>query len=158
MKKRTLFICQSAIIAALYVALTVVSPNPVGVFQLRFSECLTILPVFMPAAVPGLFIGCILANLISGAVVWDIVFGSVATLIAAFLTMKLGKKSIFLAVLFPIIANVTVVPPVLIYFYGVPEAHWVVYLSILAGEVISCGVLGYLLYSVLKKRFSHTNK
>ena len=62
MKKKTLFVCEAAIIAALYTALTLVSPNPIGVFQVRFSECLTILPVFFPAAVPGLFVGCIRCN------------------------------------------------------------------------------------------------
>ncbi len=158
MKNKTLYLCQASIIAALYVVLTLVSPNPVGVFQVRFSESLTILPVFMPAAVPGLFIGCIVANLISGALVWDIVFGSLATLVAAFLTMKLGKKHILLAIFFPVAANVLVVPPVLVYFYGVQEAWWIVYLSIFAGEVISCGGLGYVLYRVLKKRFSHIDK
>lgn len=158
MKKKTLYLCQAAIIAALYVALTLVSPNPVGVFQVRFSECLTVLPVFMPAAVPGLFIGCVLANLISGAVIWDIVFGSLATLIAAYLTMRFGKKHILLAILFPIVANVLVVPPVLVYFYAVKEAWWIVSLSVFAGEVVSCGGLGYILYRVIKKRFSHINK
>lgn len=158
MKKKTLYLCQAAIIAALYVALTLVSPNPVGVFQVRFSECLTVLPVFMPAAVPGLFIGCILANLISGAVIWDIVFGSLATLIAAYLTMRFSKKHILLAILFPIVANVLVVPPVLVYFYAVKEAWWIVSLSVFAGEVVSCGGLGYILYRVIKKRFSHINK
>ena len=158
MKKKTLFVCQGAIIAALYTVLTLVSPNPIGVFQVRFSECLTILPVFFPAAVPGLFVGCIISNLIAGALVWDIVFGSLATLIAAFLTYKLGKKHVLLAILFPVLANTLVVPPVLIFFYGVPDALWVIYLSIFAGEVISCGVLGYILHSVLKKRFSHINK
>lgn len=158
MKKRTLYLCRAAIIAALYVVLTLVSPNPIGVFQVRFSECLTILPVFFPAAVPGLFIGCLLSNLLAGALVWDIVFGSLATLIAAFLTYKFGKKHFLLAALFPVLANTVVVPPVLSFFYGVPDALWVIYLSIFAGEVISCGVLGCVLHSVLKKRFSHINK
>lgn len=158
MKKKTLYLCQAAIIAALYVALTLVSPNPIGVFQVRFSECLTVLPVFFPAAVPGLFIGCILANLLAGAVVWDIVIGSLATLAAAYLTCKLGKKNFFLATLFPVAANTLAVPPVLVYFYGVQDAWWVIYLSIFAGEVISCGGIGYILYRVLKKRFSHINK
>ncbi len=158
MKKKPLFVCQGAIIAALYVALTLVSPNPIGVFQVRFSECLTILPVFFPAAVPGLFIGCIISNLIAGALIWDIVFGSLATLIAAFLTYKFGKKHFLLAAFFPVLANTVVVPPVLVYFYGVPDAMWVIYLSIFAGEVISCGGIGYILYRVLKKRFSHINK
>ena len=158
MKSKTLYVSQAAIIAALYVALTIISPNPIGVFQVRFSEALTILPVFMPAAVPGLFIGCVLANLISGAVIWDIVFGSLATLVAAYLTMRFGKKHVLLGVLFPIAANVLVIPPVLIYFYDFTEAWWVIYLSIFAGEVVSCGGLGYVLYRVIKKRFSHIDK
>ena len=158
MKKKTLFVCQGAIIAALYVVMTLISPNPIGVFQIRFSECLTILPVFMPAAVPGLFIGCIISNLLANAIIWDIVLGSLATLVAAYLTMRFGKKHFFIAALFPVLANTLVVPPVLTWFYGVEEAWWVIYLSIFAGEVISCGGLGYVLYRVLKKRFSHINK
>lgn len=158
MKKRTLFVCQAAIIAALYVVLTLVSPNPIGVFQVRFSECLTILPAFLPAAIPGLFIGCIVSNLLANAVVWDIIFGSLATLVAAALTCRFGKKHFLLAACFPVLANTAVVPPVLAYIYDVPEAAWVIYLSIFAGEVISCAGLGYLLHRVLKKHFPHINK
>lgn len=158
MKKRILYLCQAAIIAALYVVLTLVSPNPVGVFQVRFSECLTILPVFLPAAVPGLFIGCIISNLLANAVIWDIVLGSLATLIAAVLTYKLGKKHFLLAALFPVLSNTLVIPPVLAYIYNVPDAMWIIYLSLFAGEAISCYGLGYILHRVLKKHFSHINK
>ena len=158
MKSKTLYVSQAAIIAALYVVLTLVSPNPIGVFQVRLSEALTILPVFMPAAVPGLFIGCIISNLLANALVWDIVLGSLATLIAAILTYKFGKKHFLLAAAFPVLANTLVIPPVLAYIYNVPDAMWVIYISLFAGEVISCGGLGYILYRVIKKHFSHINK
>ena len=92
--KKTLFITQSAMIAALYVAATYAA-NLLGLasgaVQLRISEALTVLPAFTFAAVPGLFIGCAAANLLTGCALWDVVFGSAATLIAAFGTYKFGK-------------------------------------------------------------------
>ena len=93
--KKTLFITQSAMIAALYVAATYAA-NLLGLasgaVQLRISEALTVLPAFTFAAVPGLFIGCAAANLLTGCALWDVVFGSAATLIAAFGTYKFGKQ------------------------------------------------------------------
>ena len=85
--KKALFITQAAVIAALYVVLVVIfNYISFGPIQFRVAEALTILPYFTPAAIPGLFIGCILANVIGGAVVWDIIFGSIATLIGAVFT------------------------------------------------------------------------
>ena len=88
--KGTHFLVQGAAIAAVYVVLTLVfAPLSFGEVQIRFSEALTVLPFFTPAAIPGLFVGCIIANLLGGAIPVDIIFGSIATLIGAFFTYKL---------------------------------------------------------------------
>lgn len=147
-------LAQGGIIAAVYVVLTVLAALlglDKGVIQLRFSEALTVLPCFFPAAVPGLFVGCILANLLSGSVFWDVVFGSIATLLGALGTRAL-RKNRWLACLPPILANACIVPFVLMYAYGVPQGFWFLMLTVGAGEILSCGVLGQLLYTVLEKR------
>lgn len=144
---------QAAIIAALYVVLTYLAGMlglASGAIQIRFSEALTILPVFTPAAIPGLFAGCILSNLFTGCALPDIVFGSLATLIGAVFTRKLRELP-YLAPVPPIVANTVIVPFVLLYAYGV-KPLWLSFLTVFAGEMISCGILGMLLYLVMKKR------
>ena len=144
---------QGAMIAALYVVFTFIvnlAGLASGVIQVRLSEALTILPVFTAAAVPGLAVGCVLANLLTGCAIWDVVFGSLATLIGAIGTRLLRKKSPLLAVLPPILANVIIVPLVLQRVYGVSDAYWYLAMTVGAGEIISCGVLGLLLYRSLK--------
>lgn len=152
--KKTHFITQGAIIAAMYVVLTLVA-NAMnlasGVIQIRLSEALTVLPYFTFSAVPGLFIGCIISNLITGAVIWDVIFGSLATLIGALITYALRKKSMYLAPLGPIAANTVIVPFVLSYAYGLKDAMWFMFLTVGAGEIISCGVLGIFLLKALKR-------
>ena len=136
-------------IAALYVVLTFIANLAglaSGVIQVRLSEALTILPVFTAAAVPGLAVGCVLANLLTGCAIWDVVFGSLATLIGAVGTRLLCKKSPVLAVLPPILSNIIIVPLVLQRVYGVEDAYWYLAMTVGAGEIISCGVLGLLLY------------
>ncbi len=139
-------------IAALYVVLTLVA-NALGLasgaIQVRFSEALTIMPVFTPAAIPGLTVGCVLANLITGCAPWDVVFGSLATLIGAVGTRFLRKKP-WLAWIPPVVSNMAIIPFVLQKVYGVPDAWWYLALTVGAGEVISCGVLGLLLYHSAK--------
>lgn len=145
---------QGAMIAALYVVLTFIANLAglaSGVIQLRLSEALTILPIFTAAAVPGLAVGCVLANLLTGCAVWDVVFGSLATLIGAIGTRLLRKKSPVLVVLPPILSNIIIVPLVLQRVYGVEDAYWYLAMTVGAGEIISCGILGLLLYSSLKK-------
>ena len=140
------------VIAALYVVLTVVANAfglASGAIQVRISEALTILPVFTIAAIPGLTVGCVLANLITGCAPWDVVFGSLATLIGAVGTRMLRKKPL-LAWIPPVIANMAIVPVVLQKVYGVPDAWWYLALTVGAGEVISCGILGLLLYHSVK--------
>ena len=141
------------ITAALYVVLTVIA-NALGlasgVIQVRFSEALTILPVFTPAAIPGLTVGCVLANLITGCLPWDVVFGSLATLIGAVGTHLLRNKP-HIAWIPPVVSNMAIVPIVLMKVYGVTDAWWYLVLTVGAGEIISCGILGLLLYHSAKK-------
>ena len=150
---KALMVATGGVIAAMYVVLTVIA-NALGLasgaIQVRFSEALTILPVFTPAAIPGLTVGCVLANLITGCAPWDVVFGSLATLIGALGTWLLRKKPM-LAWIPPVLSNVAIVPIVLQNVYGVPDAWWYLALTVGAGEVISCGILGLLLYQGVKK-------
>ena len=156
--KKVLFMAQAAMIAALYVALTYVfAPISFSEVQVRIAEALTILPVFTPAAIPGLFIGCLLGNIMGGALVPDILLGSLATLIGAFFTWKLRKANPFLAPVPPIVANTLIVPFVLKYAYGVDLPIPFMMLTVGAGEVLSCGVLGMLLYFALKKNSETCN-
>ena len=146
-------LCLGGAIAALYVVLTVLANAfglASGAIQVRLSEALTILPVFTAAAVPGLTMGCVLANLITGCAAWDVVFGSLATLIGAVGAYLLRKKPM-IAWLPPVISNMIIVPIVLQKVYGVPDSFWYLTLTVGAGEVIACGVLGLLLYKALKK-------
>ena len=152
--KHVLHMVQAALIAAMYVVLTWVAnllrlAN--GVIQVRFSEALTILPFFTPAAIPGLFIGCLIGNILGGAILPDIIFGSIATLIGAFFTWKLREKSPYLAPVPPIIANILIVPFVLRIVYGAPDSIWYLTATVGIGEVISCGILGMLLLFALQK-------
>ena len=138
-------------IAAAYVVLTVAfAPFSFKEIQVRISESLTILPIFTPAAVPGLAVGCLLANILGGAVAADVVFGSLATLIGAVGTRMLRDKNPVLAVIPPIIANMLIVPFVLRYAYGVPLPIPLMMGTVGIGEMISCGVLGLLLYCFIK--------
>ena len=181
--KRTsvLFITQAAVIAALYVVLSMLSELLglcSGVIQCRISEALTILPAFFASAIPGLFIGCLLTNLISSATVWDIVFGPVATLIGALVTYLIGRavrskalpkkddatatdkisalRIVILTIMFalpPIIANALIIPPVLKFGTGLDDAFWFIVVTVTAGEIIACGIFGgILLASLLRNR------
>lgn len=159
-KKETVFLTQAAMIAAIYVVLTFIA-NAFGLanyaIQVRFSEALTILPYFTPAAIPGLFIGCLLSNLLTGCALPDIIFGSLATLIGALGTYALRRWK-WLAPVTPILANALIVPLVLIYGYGfliegisVAACYGYYFLTVGAGEVISCGILGMILLFALEK-------
>lgn len=152
-KSNVLFLTQAALIAALYVVFTLIA-NALGLsnqaIQVRFSEALTILPFFTPAAVPGLFIGCLLSNFLTGAVIWDIIFGSLATLIGAIGTRLLRKQK-WLAPLPPILANTLIVPFILSFAYGAEGTIPFFMLTVGIGEIISCGILGMLLLQLLTK-------
>ena len=156
MKKHTksAFLTKSGVIAALYVVLTLVAKAmglDSGQIQLRLSEALCILPVFLPAAVPGLAVGCLLANILCGNIFWDVVFGTLATLIGAVGTRMLRKRPL-LALLPPIAANTVIVPFVLAYAYGLPGGVPLFMLTVGLGEILSCGVLGRVLWKALDKR------
>lgn len=142
-------------IAALYVVFTLIA-NAAGLasmaIQIRFSEALTILPVFTPAAVPGLFVGCLISNLLTGAQPLDIIFGSLATLAGAVGTYALGKNHKRIAWIPPVLANIIVVPLLLYYVYGIPGSLGYFVLTVGIGELISCGVLGMGLMKVLERR------
>lgn len=145
----TAFITRSAAIAAVYVVLTLVfAPISYGEVQVRISEALTILPFFTPAAIPGLFIGCLIANITGGAIIWDIIFGSIATLLGAIGTYLL-RKNRWLAPIPPILSNTIIVPLVLRFGYGVTLPIPLLMVSIAVGEIISCYILGELLLTLL---------
>ena len=150
--KNVLFMTHAAMIAAIYVVLTYIfAPFSFGEVQIRIAEALTILPVFTPAAIPGLFIGCLIGNIFGGAVLPDIIFGSLATLIGALGTWILRDKNRFLAPLPPIISNSLIVPFVLRYAYGVNLPIPFMMLTVGIGEIIGCGVLGIVLHTALSK-------
>ncbi len=153
-RNKVRYITQAAIIAALYTVLTYFS-NLLGLasgaIQLRLSEALLVCVFFTPAAVPGLVIGCLLSNLLTGAVITDIIFGSLATLIGSMLGHRLRRNK-HLLFLPNIAANTIIIPLVLVYAYGVGEAWWYLAITVGVGEIISCGILGSILLSALKKR------
>lgn len=151
---KSAFLTQSGVIAALYVVLTLLAKLlglDSGQIQLRLSEALCVLPVFLPAAVPGLTVGCLLANILCGNIFWDVIFGTLATLLGAVGTRMLRKKPL-LALLPPILANTVIVPFVLAYAYGLPGGVPLFMLTVGMGEVLSCGVLGRVLWKALDKR------
>lgn len=154
MKNNTLYLTQASLIAALYVVLTIISNFAglaSGVIQLRLSEMLTILPVFTPAAIPGLAVGCAVANLATGCALWDVVFGTLATTLGALGTYYIGRKYPYAGPAFPIAANALIVPKVLQVVYGAEGTYWYFMLTVGIGEILSCGVLGIILYRVLRK-------
>ncbi len=145
--KRLMYMAHAAVIAALYVVFTYVAAVmglASGAIQVRLSEALCVLPVFTPAAVPGLFVGCIVANLLTGCALWDVVFGSLATLIGAVFCRMLRNHR-RLCLLPNIVSNTLIIPLVLMYVYGTPETFWYLALTVGIGELISCGLLGTLL-------------
>ena len=145
---------RGGLIAALYVALTFFSSLlgiSRGVIQCRLSAALCVLPVFLPEAVPGLFVGCLLATLVTGAPLLDILFGSLATLLGAVGAYLLRRFPLFTP-LPTVLANAAIIPPLLVFAYGVPEGYWFCLITVTAGELISAYALGLFLYFTLKKR------
>ena len=159
MQKRTLgrrvaHLARAGIIAALYVVLTFISAlfglSGLGAIQLRISEALCILPVFSAAAVPGVTLGCLLANLFTGAALPDIIFGTLATLLGAVGTRLLRKK-VPLAMLPPVLANTLIIPFVIRYAYvDVAESLPFLFLTVGVGELLSVALFGTLLYFALR--------
>lgn len=164
--KKVLFMVQAGVIAAIYVVLTYLTNLfgiASGVIQVRVSEALCVLPFFTPAAIPGLFLGCLLSNILTGCMIWDVIFGSLATLLGALGTWllsasarkgrtdKFNSRIKWLAPLPPIAANTLIVPFVLYYAYRFPGSVPYFMLTVGAGEVISCGILGTILLNILNR-------
>ena len=150
----TRYICEGALIAVLYIVLTYISALfnlSSGVIQLRLSEALCILPIFTPAAIPGLAIGCLLSNLFTGSIIIDIIFGYIATLIGALLTRLLRRHTIP-SLLSPILSNTVIIPIILKYAYHADDAYWFIVITVFVGEFISAGILGYILRRALRAR------
>ena len=151
--RRVKYITQAAMIAAIYVVLTLfISAFNLasGAIQIRISEALTVLPVFTPAAIPGLFIGCFISNLMSGGMLLDVIFGSLATLFGACGTYLLRKWK-WAVPIPPILSNALIVPFVLAYVYHIPGGVPYFMVTVCSGQILSCGVLGMIVYKILAK-------
>ena len=156
-RKSVVYLTRGAMIAACYVVLTYLTnlfglAN--GAIQFRISEALCILPIFLPEAVPGLTIGCLISNIITGCNPFDVLFGSLATLLGALgarLLRGLPTKLLWLASLPTVLANMLIVPPVLIFAYGVEDAYLWLVLTVGIGEVVCAGIGGTILGYALKK-------
>lgn len=150
--QKTIYIAQASVIAAIYTVLTVIAAGfdlASGAIQVRFSEALTILPYFTPAAIPGLTVGCVISNLVTGCVLPDIIFGSLATFIGAVGTSAL-RKNRYLCAVPPVLSNALIIPFILSYAYHIPGGIPYFMLTVGIGEVISCIGLGQLLLTALK--------
>lgn len=163
-KSNVMQLVIAAMIAALYVVLSLLSNAfglASGAIQLRISEALTILPAFTSAAIPGLGIGCFLFNLLSGAAMPDVIFGTIATLLGAVGSRLLGKLAAstkwgaLLVPLPPVLSNAIIIPWVLKIAYGLADAYWYLFATVTIGEVLSCGVLGMILYYAIKPLKHH---
>lgn len=142
------FVTESAVIAAIYVLLSIIfAPISYGLLQIRIAEALTVLPAFTPSAIPGLFIGCIISNIIGGNGPLDIIFGSLATLIAAFLSYKMPKR--YLVPLPPVVINALIVGIILSYILNVSFIAAIGWVAL--GQIIACYGLGYPLMIQLEK-------
>ncbi len=159
--KRIRYLTQGAVIAAIYVVLCqIFAPISFRDVQVRIAEGLTILPYFTPAAIPGLFIGCLLGNLLGGAIPVDVIFGSLATLIGALGTWAIGNwirrhqrsnASKYWLPIPPIVANTVIIPLILYYGYGINIPIPIQMATVGLGEVLSCGVIGMIFQFALEK-------
>ena len=151
-KKATKNIAISGLIAAVYIALVIIfQPISFRQVQFRIAESLTVLPFFTVSAIPGLFIGCLVGNILGGAAILDILFGSLATLIGAIITFILRKRKYLFAPVGPIVSNTLIIPFVLKYAYAITLPIWISMIYIGIGEIISCGILDLILLLALKK-------
>ncbi len=153
MKKKSTHVIYGAILAALYVVLTLISGMlglSSGLIQLRLSEALCVFACFTPYAIPGLTIGCLVANMITGAVIWDVLFGTLATFLGVLLAYVFrGRRAV--ALCFPVLTNTLILPFVLKLGYGIVGNVWYMFLTIGLGEILSCGILGSFLGAILEK-------
>lgn len=146
-------LARAAIIAAIYAILTIaLAPISSGLIQCRVSEALCVLPYFTFSAVPGLFIGCLLANLLTGAPLYDVVFGSLATLLAANITYLLrNRASRYLSPMPSVVVNALVAGALLVYVYDVGVGYWIAAGYVAIGQAIACFGIGLPLMSLLTR-------
>ncbi len=152
MKKRSTIrsLTLAAMVASLYTALTLVfQPISFQQIQFRISEALTLLPVLFVEAVPGLTIGCLISNMIAGANMYDVVFGTLATFLAALFT-RLLRKNDWLAALPPVVCNGVIIGLVLTYAYGIP-LFWLNMLTVSLGQAVVCCGLGVPLVKAFRR-------
>ncbi len=150
-QRKTQFLTEAAVIAAIYTVLVLIFQSiSYGPIQFRIAEVLTILPYFTPAAIPGVTIGCFLSAIFTGAYVLDMIFGSLATLIAALLSYSLRRYK-YLVPIPPIVVNALVIPWVLKAAYGEAQPVPLMMLSIGASELIAVGIIGMVLLFALER-------
>ncbi len=165
-RSKTRYLCQAAMIAALYVVLTWVSAQ-LGLaslaIQCRLGEALCILPLFLPAAVPGLGVGCFIANLVIHSPAPDLIFGTLATVLGAVICRLIARAwhseslvNLIVATLPNVLANTVIVPLVLRYAYHLEDAVWLMAAQVGAGELISGTLLGVLLVLAVPQRVRKT--
>lgn len=148
---RTKRLIEGSVIASVYAVLTIaLAPLSYGVMQVRVSEALTILPYFTPSAALGLFVGCVVANMVGPYGIMDMVVGGTSTLIASLISRKLRKYP-FLVPLPPVVINGISIGALLHYGYSVPLPLYACILWVSLGQVISCYGLGYPLLKLLEK-------
>ncbi len=149
------YLARAGLVAALYTVLTIaLAPISFNLIQCRVSEALCLLPAVMAPSVPGLFIGCLIANLISGAPIYDVIIGSIATLVGCVLTRFMAKKncSVWLLPIPTVLSNAVLVGCVLYFVYQVPVVLPVATLAVAAGEIVSCYALGVPMLLFLKRK------
>ena len=144
-------LARGAVIAALYTTLTLLlAPISYGQFQVRLSEAMTLLPILLPEAVPALAVGCLLSNILGGCTIFDIVFGTLATLLAALCTRRLRGK-FWLAAAMPVLFNGVIVGAVVHYCYSPAFPLLLCMLTVAIGEAIACMIVGPLLIGALRR-------
>lgn len=144
-------LARGAVIAALYTALTLLlAPISYGQLQVRLSEAMTLLPILLPEAVPALAVGCLLSNILGGCTIFDIVFGTLATLLAALCTRRLRGK-FWLAAAMPVVFNGVIVGAVVHYCYSPAFPLPLCMLTVAIGEAIACMIVGPLLIGALRR-------
>jgi uncharacterized membrane protein len=158
-KKSTLILVRAGVISALYVVLSFITmPISGGAIQFRPSEGLTLLPLLYAESIPALFVGCLLFNLISGLPIYDVILGSLITLVACvftYFTSKIIKKAplkIFFGGLFPVLLNALFLPLIWYWFSGQLEMVYILsFLSLFISQSLSIYIIGTIIYGVLSR-------
>ena len=142
---------RGAIIAALYTAMTLIlAPISYGEIQIRLSEALTLLPILLPEAVPALTVGCLLANILGGSMIFDIIFGTLATFLAAVMT-RILRDRLPLACAMPVLFNAVIVGAVVHFCYAPMMPLPVCMFFVGLGETVSCCLLGPMVLRTLRR-------